>query len=62
MCVVNKTVDGKEVQELSVFKKGIKVNKNEKGVTCGDMLLAFVSCILFVVYFCGVPFYLAEID
>lgn len=62
MCVVNKKVDGAEVQELSVFKKGIKVNKNEKGVTCGDLCLALVSCVLFVVYFICVPFYLAELD
>ena len=60
LCVVAKTVNGQQVQELIVFKKGIQVAKNKKGVECGDIFLAFVSCILFVVYFGAIPFALAN--
>ena len=36
LCVVAKTVNGKQVQELIVFKKGIQVAKNKKGIELAD--------------------------
>jgi hypothetical protein len=62
LCVVSKPVDGKPHQELIVFKKGIQVAKNQKGIECGDYFLAFVSFILFIAYFGAFPFYLSRFD
>lgn len=62
LCVVSKTVDGKQHQELIVYKKGIQVAKNKKGVECGDYVLAFFSIIFWLVYFIGFPVYLSMFD
>ena len=62
LCVVSKPVDGKPHQELIVFKKGIQVAKNQKGVECGDYCLSFISFILFFVYFGALPYYLSQFD
>ena len=59
LCVVKR----KDVQELIVFKKGIRVEKDDtKGLTCQDACMALVGTIMFLVTFIAGPFYMAQLS